>query len=387
MAENQQIDIPGVGIVEFPSSMSDADVAMAASRLHLAHANATPLKEPTTYAGGVLKTIAPIARAGLDALPGAGAIVGGVLSTPETLGTGTIPGVALGAAAGRGLRDLIGHVTGIDAPTTPMQKAGHMAVDAAISGATQAIVPGLVEAAKAPIQTLRDASEQFGDAVPPSLRRLGRLLPSLPDAPKPTPIVSPDWLAGETSAAASSPVSSPPAPDTDAAKALEALRARGRQLAPVVQTPRTLSEPPAGAADIVDRMAGGADLPSKGNGLHPLTSPRVDVGAEVVGRQNGLTKQAVREATGPILGEAHGEASPVFPEKPLQRMIDTMKALPKEGSERAAYVQGAKDPKTMAQLENLRRTLAHLGLVVPIASAGALAKGALVNQLTNDTAQ
>jgi hypothetical protein len=34
MPDSQRIDIPGVGIVEFPSTMSDADIAAAAKRLH-----------------------------------------------------------------------------------------------------------------------------------------------------------------------------------------------------------------------------------------------------------------------------------------------------------------------------------------------------------------
>lgn len=99
---------------------------------------------------------------------------------------------------------------------------------------------------------------------------------------------------------------------------------------------------------------------------HPLTAPRVDVGAEQVGRQAGMTRQAVREVTGPVLGEAPGEASPILPEAALGRIVDTLKAMP-PGAEREAYVARATSGKAQWQIENIRRTLAHLGLIVPIA--------------------
>lgn len=99
----------------------------------------------------------------------------------------------------------------------------------------------------------------------------------------------------------------------------------------------------------------------------PMRGPRVQVGAEVVGRQQGLPKEAVRQQTGPILGEAPGEASPVLPKQPLGRIIDTLKAMPPE--EREAYVAKATSGKAQWQIETLRRTLEHLGLLVPVAAA------------------
>jgi hypothetical protein len=101
----------------------------------------------------------------------------------------------------------------------------------------------------------------------------------------------------------------------------------------------------------------------------PMQQPRVDIGAEKVGRAEGLSKEQVRQQTAPILGEEQGAASPILPEKALQRIIDTLKELPKGGPEREAYVQAATSGKAQWQIENIRRTLEHLGLI----GAGAVA--------------
>lgn len=109
----------------------------------------------------------------------------------------------------------------------------------------------------------------------------------------------------------------------------------------------------------------------KGAGaVSPLRVPRIEEGAQKVGRAAGMTKEEVRVATGPVLGEAVGEASPILPKKALQSIIDKMKSLPV--AEREAYVRLAKDPKAMAQIENVRRTLEHLGLSVPVWMAAAI---------------
>lgn len=106
-------------------------------------------------------------------------------------------------------------------------------------------------------------------------------------------------------------------------------------------------------------------VPNGGTQPHPLLQPRVDIGAEKVGRAAGLSKEAVREQTGPILGETPGHASPILPQKVLGRIIDDMRQIP-PGPEREAYVARATSGKAQWQVENLRRTLEHLGLLVPI---------------------
>jgi hypothetical protein len=101
----------------------------------------------------------------------------------------------------------------------------------------------------------------------------------------------------------------------------------------------------------------------------PLQQPRVQVGAEVVGRQNGLTKEAVRQQTGPLFTEAPGSASPVVPQNPFERMHDKLLSMGHGNPERDAYVQAAGDPKTAGQLEIMRRTLERNGLSVAAATS------------------
>ena len=102
----------------------------------------------------------------------------------------------------------------------------------------------------------------------------------------------------------------------------------------------------------------------------PLKGPRIEVGAQKVGRQVGMTKEEVRKATGPVLDEAVGEASPILPKKALTSIIDTMKAIPV--AEREAYVAKATSGKAKWQVENIRRTLEHLGLLLPVGAVAAM---------------
>lgn len=104
------------------------------------------------------------------------------------------------------------------------------------------------------------------------------------------------------------------------------------------------------------------------NAASPLQAPRIQVGAQNVGRQVGMTKEEVRRVAGPVLDEALGEASPILPKKAFQNIIDTMKDMPM--AEREAYVARATSGKTKWQVENVRRTLEHLGLLLPAGMAG-----------------
>lgn len=106
-------------------------------------------------------------------------------------------------------------------------------------------------------------------------------------------------------------------------------------------------------------------------GAYSLQAPRIQVGAQKVGRSVGMTKEEVRRQAGPVLGEARGEASPILPKQALQSIIDTMRKIPV--AEREAYVARATSGKAQWQVENIRRTLEHLGLLLPIGAVGAAA--------------
>jgi hypothetical protein len=109
-------------------------------------------------------------KIGLDTLPGLGAIGGGLLATPETFGGGTVIGGALGAGAGRGLRDIATQFLGME-NTTPLQKGVNIGVDTAITGLT----PGVVNAIRAPISSARLGARSFlnlkNAATPEGLQR------------------------------------------------------------------------------------------------------------------------------------------------------------------------------------------------------------------------
>lgn len=384
-------------------------------------------REPDTFQAGFTKSLKDqgrtLAKGALDALPGIGAMVGGALSTPETLGAGTIPGIALGAGVGRGARDLIGAATGLDAPTTPLQKAGGIAGETAIAGGTAAVLPGLVSAVKAPIQTLREGAEQFGSAMPTAIRRLGRLFPSVGKAEAGPILQRPPWQTWQEAPAAEpiAPTATGTAmPSTPAAAGPTWQQFQTQQ----VPASRLASAAPAAAAP-TEEMVGGvpisalrkagvgepalqkmrgniiptdrppvqvdqASLPDAWKPLtqpHPLDPQRVDVGAEVTGRANGLTKQQVRDVATPIAGEAQGEASPILPQAALTRIIDTMKSLPPGGPERDAYVLRATAGKSRGQIENIRRTLEHLGLIVPVAAAAPSVRDLVMQRLQGNPGQ
>jgi hypothetical protein len=101
-----------------------------------------------------------------------------------------------------------------------------------------------------------------------------------------------------------------------------------------------------------------------------LQPERIQVGAQQVGRQVGLTKEQVRMQAGPVLDEALGEASPVLPRKAIASIAEKIKTLPM--SERDAYVAKATSGKAMWNVEVVRRTLEHLGLLLPLGVAATM---------------
>lgn len=128
--------------------------------------------------------------------------------------------------------------------------------------------------------------------------------------------------------------------------------------------------PPPTPPDQVEEALRRSIEAAKAKAASPLQVPRVQVGAQKVGKPLGLTKEQVRMETGPILGEKLGEASPIIPKEPWERIVETMKALPKTGGAREAYVARAAPGKNRGQMEQLRRTLEQLGLLLPIGAGG-----------------
>lgn len=113
----------------------------------------------------------------LDALPGAGAVIGGALATPETMGAGTLTGAALGAGAGRGLRDLIAAGLGLQKPTTAIAEGGKIAMDAGETYAAGLVLPALWEAIKRPGATVADVFDGMRKLYAASPKAVKAMLP------------------------------------------------------------------------------------------------------------------------------------------------------------------------------------------------------------------
>jgi hypothetical protein len=131
------------------------------------------------------------AKAGIDALPGAGAVVGAVLGG----GPEDVPAMALGAGAGRGLRDLIAERIGLEPETTPAGKAGRIALDTALTAATPAVLSAVKSVVLHPLESAAD----FIDTYAHPQKTLGALVDWLrapkPDAPiltKPSTVTLPN---------------------------------------------------------------------------------------------------------------------------------------------------------------------------------------------------
>lgn len=104
---------------------------------------------------------AQLTKGALNSLPTAGAITGGVIATPETLGAGTVVGSALGAGAGRGARDLLAEALGLEDKTSPLSKGARIALDTAITAATPAVAGTAKRLLTDPRTTLADLLDVF----------------------------------------------------------------------------------------------------------------------------------------------------------------------------------------------------------------------------------
>lgn len=84
-------------------------------------------------------------------LPTAGAIVGGIAgipAAPVTFGASNIAGAGLGGAAGESFRQLGARALGMDAPQTPLEAAGKIGVEGALSAAGEGAGRAAVAAAE-----------------------------------------------------------------------------------------------------------------------------------------------------------------------------------------------------------------------------------------------
>lgn len=92
---------------------------------------------------------------------------------------------------------------------------------------------------------------------------------------------------------------------------------------------------------------------------------RVDTGAERTARATGQTTEQVRMTTkDPILHATGVDPSLVLPNEPFDDIAGKMLAMPKDGPDRLAFVEAARDPKTKAQVYNMWRAYKKAGVAV-----------------------
>jgi hypothetical protein len=154
----QEIEIPGHGIVEFPDSMSEADIAAAAQRL------SQTSQEPDPQGRGLTDRVG-------DALPMAGgmvgSLVGGRLGAP-----GRIAGAAIGGAAGQGYGELVKHATEIPGAIADVARNAFAEPRATAQGFLEGAGQGLQDAGIT--GAVQGGMDAIGGVAGKGLKLLGR---------------------------------------------------------------------------------------------------------------------------------------------------------------------------------------------------------------------
>lgn len=162
------VEIPGVGPVAFPDSMSQDEMNAAAAKLYQQGQQKTSAPAPAA-APSMIQRVA-------EWLPTAGGVVGGVLGgvggTAFGVGFGGVPGAvggaALGGAAGEATRQLVDRAIGATTPATSTQAAAKMGTQAALQGGSELAGAGLAKVA-APVMT-RTSQALMQSALKPGWR-------------------------------------------------------------------------------------------------------------------------------------------------------------------------------------------------------------------------
>ena len=142
-----EVEIPGVGVVAFPDSMSEQEINLAAQKLYkdATRPAPAPAQEPSQSIVDRLVSMLPTAG-GIG-----GGIAGGIGGTAFGLGVGGAPGAiggaALGGAFGESLEQIINRLRGQDVPATPMQAAVPIMKEGLTQGAIEGVGLGIAKGA------------------------------------------------------------------------------------------------------------------------------------------------------------------------------------------------------------------------------------------------
>ena len=132
------IEIPGIGSVAFPDSMTEDQVNAAAATAYKAGQSAKPEEGDQ-----LLANIKNIGGKVVEWLPTIGGAVGGVAGAAVGGPPGAIAGAALGGAGGKGWQDLINFFRDEPTPKTAGEAVKGIAGQAVLQGGAQAVGPVL----------------------------------------------------------------------------------------------------------------------------------------------------------------------------------------------------------------------------------------------------
>lgn len=176
----KRVDVPGLGIVEFPDSMSDDDIgkALSAQSAPKTSVNPTLRQHPLAALGDKV----------VGWLPAAGGMAGGLIGaaggTVAGMGVGGVPGAiggaALGQAAGEAARQIARFGSGQPTPQTAGQAAGQIGTQGLIGAASeltgQGIGAGMAAAAPKIMQSALKPTlttlKEYGTTAPKLVKTL-----------------------------------------------------------------------------------------------------------------------------------------------------------------------------------------------------------------------
>ena len=369
-----RVDIPGVGPVDFPDSMSSDEINAASKRLYdnaqsgPDNASATPEQimafhrrdtgvtsdaPPSTWKGDLAQALDSAAN------PQTVGDIAGLLIPGQIEGAVRTGKLYLGALQ-QGYRNRPSGVGGLLSVPARAYAALRDAMPSRMAQAVETFTGGKVPTPAPSAPRILTGGDVWDRALQDA-RSTRATPPPTAASPVPRPAAAPSGLSAvERTALQKQGYPADLIAKIDAA-------ARESDAVPVASHTAAEAAPVTEAARVPAQPA--------------LQGPRIRTGAERVGREAGMTKEAVRQATGPVLDEAVGDASPILPKNVLGRMIDDLKAMPPGSPEREAYVARATSGKTKWQVENIRRTLEHLGLIVPAAAGLDAMRGELLQRM------
>lgn len=182
---NIRVQVPGVGIVEFPEGTSEQTMREALSTL----------PQGVTPARASSRSWTDTAVDALPTVGGAlGGFAGGVGGTVAGVGVGGLPGAiggaTLGGATGEAAKQLINRLRGAPAPTSASEAAQGIGTEGAIQGASEVAGAGLGAAARVggkalmenavrPTMTLVREFPDVVDTIIANRLPVGRILPGI----------------------------------------------------------------------------------------------------------------------------------------------------------------------------------------------------------------